>query len=30
MGGPEHMAELLEAFSKQGLKVAVLVGGIGV
>ena len=29
MGGPEHMAELLEAFSKQMFEVAVFVGGIG-
>jgi hypothetical protein len=26
MGGPEHMAELLEAFSKQMLEVAVFAG----
>ena len=26
--GPEHVAELLEAFSKQMFEVAVLVGGI--
>lgn len=30
MGGPEHVAELLEAFSKQMFEVAVLVGGVGV
>jgi len=29
MGGPEHVAELLEAFSKQKFEVAVLVGEIG-